>query len=149
MNQSDSKNYLDWLKKADEDELNVVSILKHRDGTPGAACFLSQQMAEKYLKGLLVRNGKSFPKVHDLIQLQTLLLDIAPNIKDYSGELDVLITYYFETRYPGDYPEFSWADAEEAYTAAKKSKSSCWKKLSSPAAFYPSAFRRNHILPAP
>lgn len=122
MNQSDSQNYLDWFKKADEDELNALSILKHRDGTPGAVCFLSQQTAEKYLKALLVFNNKKFPKIHDLVGLQTLLLDIVPDVKYLSNELDLLATYYFETRYPGDYPEFLWVDAEEACKAARKIK---------------------------
>lgn len=129
MNQNNSKNYLDWFQKADEDELNAESILKHRDGTPSGACFLSQQMAEKYLKGLLIYNNKNFPKTHDLIQLQTLLLDIIPDIKDCSKKLDLLTTYYFETRYPGDYPEFTWEEAEQAYEAATKIKQFVLSKI--------------------
>jgi len=129
MNQNNSKNYLDWFQKADEDELNAGSILKHRDGTPSGVCFLSQQMAEKYLKGLLIYNNKSFPKIHDLIQLQTLLLDIIPDIKDYSNELDLLTTYYFEARYPGDYPEFTWKEAEQAYESAKRIKEFVLSKI--------------------
>jgi HEPN domain-containing protein len=129
MNQNNSKNYLEWFQKADEDELNAMSILKHRDGTPSGVCFLSQQMAEKYLKGLLIYNNKNFPKIHDLIQLQTLLLDIISDIKDYNNELDLLTTYYFETRYPGDYPEFTWEEAEEAHEAAKKIKQFVLSKI--------------------
>ncbi len=131
MNPRDSKNHLDWLEKAEEDELNALSILKHRDGTPSAACFLSQQVAEKHLKALLVFNNIRFPKTHDLIRLQTLLLNAVPDITDYSNELDLLTTYYFETRYPGDYPEFSWSDAEEALDAARKIKNFVSEKLKS------------------
>lgn len=54
--------YQEWLKKAEDDELNAKSILKHRDGTPSGVCFLSQQIAEKCLKTLLVFNKKEFPK---------------------------------------------------------------------------------------
>lgn len=122
MPQIDSKNYLDWFQKAQEDGLNAASILKHRDGTPSAACFLSQQMVEKYLKGLLIFHSREFPKVHDLLEIETLLLDVEPEIKKYEEELDMLATYYIETRYPGDYPEFSWQDAKEAYEAAKRIK---------------------------
>ncbi len=114
MERPDSRNYLDWIQKADEDELNALSILRHRDGTPGMVCFLAQQIAEKYLKALLVYYKKSFPKVHDLLQLQTLLIETIPSLKDYNQEFDLLSTYYFETRYPGDYEAFSWQDAEEA-----------------------------------
>ncbi len=129
MEQDDSKEYLDWIKKADEDELNVLSILKHRDGTPGAVCFLAQQMAEKYLKALLVYHKKPFPKVHDLLQLQTLLLGIVPDIKNHNAELDMLSTYYFETRYPGDYPEFFWNEAEEAHQSAARIKEFVLEKV--------------------
>ncbi|MBI5079550.1 hypothetical protein HZB06_02710 [Candidatus Wolfebacteria bacterium] len=36
----------EWLKRAADDEINIVANLKHRDGTPTPICFLSQQMAE-------------------------------------------------------------------------------------------------------
>jgi len=123
------KHYLDWFNKADEDELNTVSILKHRDGTPSVVCFLSQQMAEKYLKGLLVYHEKDFPKIHDLIKIEELLLEFEPEIKEYKDELDLLNRYYIETRYPGDYPEFTWQEGEQAYEAAKKIKEFVLSKI--------------------
>ena len=43
-------NYASWFSKADEDELSVRAVLK--EGAPSTACFLSQQIAEKYLKGV-------------------------------------------------------------------------------------------------
>ncbi|MCX6761487.1 MAG: HEPN domain-containing protein [Candidatus Moranbacteria bacterium] len=60
------KKYQEWFKKANEDDLSAQSLLRHRDGTASVACFLSQQMAEKYLKGLLVSCASSFPKIHDV-----------------------------------------------------------------------------------
>jgi len=122
MKQNNTKNYLDWISKADEDELNNLSSLRHRDGTPGLACFLSQQMAEKYLKALLVYYDKPFPKIHDLIELETLLLEKVSEINNLHSDLKILNRYYIETCYPGDYPEFSWDEAEEAYKAAIKVK---------------------------
>jgi HEPN domain-containing protein len=109
-----------WFKRGDEDELNVLSILKHRDGTPGAACFLSQQMAEKYLKGLLVFIEKDLVKIHDLVKLEEIISEALPDIREMHQETSLLNRFYIETRYPGDFPEFSWQDAEEAYAAAKK-----------------------------
>ncbi|MEI7621877.1 MAG: HEPN domain-containing protein [Candidatus Moraniibacteriota bacterium] len=55
-----------WVKKAQEDELNADSILKRRDGTPSVVCFLAQQLAEKYLKALLISFDLEVLKVHDL-----------------------------------------------------------------------------------
>lgn len=43
-------NWREWWQKAAEDELSIQAILKE-NGAPSTACFLAQQMAEKYLKG--------------------------------------------------------------------------------------------------
>jgi len=129
MAQTDSKNYQDWFEKGNEDELGVLSILRHRDAVPSTACFLSQQVAEKYLKAFLVFQKVSFRKTHDLLELETLILPLEKDIKDCEKEMDILTTYYFETRYPGDYPEFSWQDAEQAYDAAKKIKKFVLEKI--------------------
>lgn len=110
------------FKKAQEDELSAESILKHRDGSPSTVCFLSHQMAEKCLKGLLVYNSQDYPKVHDLKRIATLLEKFASNIFDLDNDFTVLNKRYVVTRYPADMPEFSWQDAEEAYAAAKKIK---------------------------
>lgn len=111
-----------WIKKAEEDELNIQSILKHKDGTPSVACFLSQQMAEKYLKALLIFFDLELVKVHDLIKLSSFLKNDVSRIKEIGNETALLNQYYIETRYVGDYPEFFWREAEEAYMAAKKIK---------------------------
>jgi len=123
------KNYLKWFKKANEDELSVKSILDDRDGAPSTVCFLSQQIAEKYLKGLLVFFNKEFPKMHDLIDLEELILTFDQNIKEFEKDLDFLNRFYIESRYPGDYPEFNWNDAEEAYKGAKKIKEFVLNKI--------------------
>lgn len=115
------KDYQEWFKKAEEDELSINAILKE-GGAPSTACFLSQQMAEKYLKGLLVFYNKEFSKVHDLLELESLILTIDQEIKNYEEELDSLSTYYIETRYPGDYPEFTWDEAKKGFAAALKIK---------------------------
>lgn len=115
------KNYLEWLKKAKEDELSAKVIIKE-NGAPSTACFLSQQMAEKLLKGLLVSHTKDFPKIHDLLDLETLLLDITPKVKEIHQDLVLLNRYYVETRYPGDYPQFSLDECQKAYEAALRVK---------------------------
>ena len=114
-------NYLDWLSKANEDELSIVAIFKG-GGAFSTVCFLAQQMAEKYLKGLIIFNNTSFSKVHDLLELETILLTIEPEIVQYERDLDLLNSYYIETRYPGDYPEFTLKEAQESFEAAKRIK---------------------------
>lgn len=116
-----AENYKEWFRKAEEDEFAGGEVL---DGErfPAPACFHFQQMAEKYLKGLLVFHKKAFPKVHDLLELETLLKDIEPDVTDLHKDLTYLNRYYVETRYPGDYPEFTIVDCEEARAAAVRIK---------------------------
>lgn len=121
MTKASDKNYSDWFKKANEDELSIRAIFKS-GGAFSTACFLSQQMTEKYLKGLLVFFDKPFLKIHDLLDLETALLLNLPEIQDLHSYLKKLNRYYTETRYPGDYPEFTFREAEEAFRAAGKIK---------------------------
>ncbi|MBI5220387.1 MAG: HEPN domain-containing protein [Candidatus Liptonbacteria bacterium] len=107
----------DWFDKAEEDRL-AADILLREGGSFGTICFLCQQAAEKYLKGFLVSLGLMFPKTHDLLGLETLLLEKEPGIGECHEDLKLLNRYYLETRYPGDCPEFSSAEASLATQAA-------------------------------
>lgn len=120
--------FAEWFDKAGEDELSTSTIL-HEGGAPSTACFLSQQMAEKYLKGLLVFRKVRFPKVHDLLELATLLMKTEPDIEEIRGDLVLLNRYYIETRYPGGYPIFSLEEGHDAFEAALRIKEFVWKKV--------------------
>lgn len=122
------KNYIEWFKKADDDGQAAEIILKE-GGLYGIACFHSQQMAEKYLKGLLIFLKISFPKVHDLLELETLIVKSIPEIKEYENDMDLLNSFYIETRYPGDFPEFSADEAQKALEAALKIKEFVLNKI--------------------
>ena len=122
-------NFTEWFKKAEEDELSAEALIGAKKGSASTVCFLSQQAVEKLIKGLLIFHRKSFPKVHDLLELESLLVAVEPQIKEYEKELDLLSTYYIETRYPGDYPDFTWDDAEEAFEAAQKIKKFVIEKI--------------------
>ncbi len=108
----------EWIDKATDDELNAASILRHRDGAPSGTCFLSQQMIEKLLKAFLVQEKKEYPKIHSLLKLTELCVEIDKSFIEIKDEVILLNTFYVPVRYPGDYPEFSWRDAEEAFEAA-------------------------------
>lgn len=124
----EKNNFEEWLKRAEEDEFAGNEILK-AERFLAPACFHFQQMAEKLLKALLIFYKKNFPKTHDLLELQTMLLDIAPDINDYEKDLDILNVYYIETRYPGDYPDFTLKEAKEAKEAADKIKGFVFNKI--------------------
>lgn len=123
-------NHLSWFHKAEEDELSTKNLLKE-GGSFSTICFLCQQMAEKYLKGLLIFFNKSFPKIHDLLEIETLILKDYPEIKDLHEDFKVLNRYYTETRYPGDYPEFTLKEAKEAFESAVKIKNWVLEKTES------------------
>ncbi len=124
------KNYKEWLKKAKEDEFAGKEILDTgRFFAP--ACFHFQQMAEKFLKGILIFYKKEFPKIHDLLELETLLIDQTPEIEELHSSLKLLNRYYIETRYPGDYPEFTKKEAEIAFKAALEIKKFVLEKIKS------------------
>ena len=111
--------YLEWFKKAEEDAFAGEKILEAKKFF-APACFHFQQMAEKYLKGLLVFCDKSFPKVHDLIYLETLLLEQIPEVNILHADLKLLNRYYIETRYPGDYPKINFIECQKAFDSAKR-----------------------------
>jgi len=113
----------EWFDRAGDDELSIRALLKGEDGAPGTVCFLSQQMAEKHLKGLIAHTGQPFMKVHDLVELASVALKHLgqdnPELLDHTNFLN---RFYIETRYPGDYPEFTWEDARQAFSAAEAIK---------------------------
>lgn len=122
----------EWLKRAEDDELNIKSILKHRDGTPANACFLSHQVVEKVLKALLLFYSKSYPRTHDLSQLIELLERYIPAISDdFKEEVILLSPYYVGARYPADIPleSFTWKEAESASKVAQKIKEFALRKI--------------------
>ena len=123
-NQNNKRRKLsgEWFTKAQEDELSAKDILQDRQGAPGTVCFLSQQMAEKYLKGYLVYKGKRFPKIHQLDRLTKLCEGIELDFQEIKEESEFLSAFYITTRYPGDYPQFSFKQAEEAFEKASKIK---------------------------
>lgn len=124
------QNLNSWLHKANDDELNAQSILRHKDGTPSGVCFLSQQMAEKYLKAILLHNNKPLIKIHELDKLLELCLAHYSKLSSLEDDVIYLTDFYIDTRYPGDYDEFSWSEAEEAMHAAQRIKQLCLECIS-------------------
>ncbi len=119
----------EWIKKATDDELVGKSILKHRDSPPSIVCFHSQQMAEKYLKAFLVSRKKWYPKIHPLDTLWELCKRLDPSFNTVKKDCVFLTTFYAATRYPGDYPEFSFNECQTAFKAALRVKKFVLKKL--------------------
>ncbi len=119
----------EWFTRAQDDELSMKDILEDRGGSPNTVCFLAQQMAEKYLKGFLVYHKNRFPKIHQLDRLLTLCKEFDPDLEGLRREAEELTELYIATKYPGNYPQFSFEDAEDAFNKAQKIKSSVLKRV--------------------
>lgn len=109
-----------WLAKADND-LETAKFL-FASGRPffSAICFHSQQAAEKYFKALLTWHQIEFPKTHDLELLLSLSASTDSALALSLTEVTLLNPYGVEIRYPGDVPEITGGDAEEAIRLADK-----------------------------
>lgn len=79
-----------------------------------AVCFHAQQCIEKYLKALLTEHKTPFPKIHDLVKLGEMCLQITPALKAVEADLDLLSRYAIAFRYPGEQ-----ATPDEAKAAVK------------------------------
>ncbi|OGN09115.1 MAG: hypothetical protein A3J46_05170 [Candidatus Yanofskybacteria bacterium RIFCSPHIGHO2_02_FULL_41_11] len=120
MNGSRKNVSLEWQGKASEDLLSLEALLKHREGSPSTGCFLAQQAIEKLLKSVLVFHGVELEKIHDLVVLLNRIKNYEPEVTQFYEDIAILTRYYIETRYPGDYLEFSWEECERAYEVADK-----------------------------
>lgn len=125
--ESNNRQYFvnEWIKHAEDDELNARAILRNRDGTPAQVCFLSQQLAEKSLKALLLHYTGDYPKIHDLRELFILLGFHAGSIPQTLNEDAAFLNpFYAGTRYPADIPieSFTWERSETAFAASQRIK---------------------------
>ena len=108
---------LRWLRYSAED-LGVASrLMSSRPTAPRHACWLYQQAVEKALKAALVLENVEFPFTHDLDALRNYLPDSWP-VRAAHGDLAELTEWAVETRYPGDWPEPTAADATRAGSEA-------------------------------
>ena len=116
-----TKYVMDWLVRADED-IQVAVILLKEGGLPNSICFHCQQAGEKYFKAYLAFQEKNVRKFHDLGVLLSLCEEVDKSFNNLRLEADFLHKFYIETRYPGDYLEFTLQEAQQALEAAIKIK---------------------------
>ena len=114
---SDITDPLAWVERAEEDfEVARTSVRRKRPLTY-SACFHAQQCAEKYLKAVLVAQGATFARVHDLVLLQNQCENVGAVIAIDPKQLTTLTDYAVRVRYPGDDP--SPEEARNAVAIAK------------------------------
>ncbi len=106
-----------WLQKAESD-IDAAEICLAAGKALDAACFHSQQAAEKSLKAWLIAREMEFPFVHDLGRLVTLCAKVDPEFEQVREAASGLTPFAVETRYDAEF----WptvADTLEAFQAAR------------------------------
>jgi len=111
--------YKAWIQKA-EDDLNWTKSSLESNIWYGA-CFTSQQVVEKSLKGYLLAQDKQLRKIHDVVTLLKDCVELDPGFEEIRLSIESVYPYYVETRYPSydEIDRFTKEQAEEAYEHAK------------------------------
>jgi len=115
------QRFQEWQRFADDDEALIIIALREK-GPANPICFHAQQIAEKYLKGFLAYHKQPPIKSHNLTHLLTLGIQLDPKLQNLEETIIQLSTFYIETRYPGDAPEFTFEEARKAYEEALRVK---------------------------
>jgi HEPN domain-containing protein len=93
---------LEWVDKAEADFAAAQTLYRARKRPNyDAACFHTQQCAEKYLKARLEEAGSTIPKTHNLYALLTLVLPLEPGRCALATDLNILSVFAVAYRYPG------------------------------------------------
>jgi HEPN domain-containing protein len=91
----------EWVAKAEGDFAMVERESQARkDPSYDGICFHSQQCAEKYLKARLCEAGIDYPKMHDLVALLEMALDVEPDWETHREDLAFLTDMANNIRYP-------------------------------------------------
>lgn len=101
----------EWIHKADGDYATACRELSVVENTNfDAVCFHSQQCIEKLMKALLIKNGITPPKTHDLFQLNLLLSPVCKKWSCRPEDLRYLTRASVDFRYPGESADRDEAD---------------------------------------
>lgn len=108
-----------WLEKAHQDLEAASWLLESPRALNGAVAFHAQQAAEKILKAYLTWIEQPFEKTHSLVALVGLCLKVDADFSGLRTATTTLTPYAVTTRYPGDFPELSRKEAQEAISFAQ------------------------------
>lgn len=109
---------LRWTRYARED-LTAAEGMNGQDTVAARhVCWLAQQAAEKAIKAGLVFLQIDFPRSHDLDMLRKLLPE-GWQVERSAEDLAELSEWAVEGRYPGDWPDATQVEAQQALEMAQ------------------------------
>jgi HEPN domain-containing protein len=106
--------------RAEEDFNAAKSLITYGASFISTVCFHSQQAAEKYLKAFLTYHQVEFPKTHDIDELLDMIAPIDSKLSESLRDVIILTNYGVDVRYPGDFPNVTSGDAQQAIQMAEK-----------------------------
>ena len=109
-----------WLAKAVHDLRSAEWLMARPDPLCDAAGFHCQQVAEKALKAYLTWRDEPFEKTHSLVALVAKCLQFDASFETLRAAATTLTPYAVASRYPGDLPELTEAEAQEALALARE-----------------------------
>lgn len=116
LKQSDDPH--EWLKRARS------NLVRSKDRIPDVyledLCYDAQQAVEKAIKGLLIYLGVSFPFVHSISELLTIVEDAGRKVPNEIKESAKLTEYAVESRYPGVAEPVTEQEYKEAIELAER-----------------------------
>jgi len=119
----------EWVRKAEHDFVTAEHLFKSGEAYLEGAAFHAQQAAEKYLKAFLIWHQIEFQKTHDIATLLRLATSLASDMAQVLEDAGTLTPYGVEYRYPGDYPDVTVGDAEQALHLASRVRTDIRKRL--------------------
>ena len=109
-----------WLKKAENDLLNIRNNLDADEVPTDSVCFHAQQAIEKMFKGLMVAHGRNIGKTHDLVKLLSDVADLVPEMLAFEEQLEEISEYGVGVRYPDSFCEPTLAEARNSFEIAAR-----------------------------
>lgn len=108
----------EWFNSALSDYTYAQLGLKEEVIFPQVA-LLSQQVAEKFLKGFLILSGVEPPRIHDLPKLLDECIKVSSELEKLRDACELLTGFYIESRYPPDIPDYTREEIVDAFEKAK------------------------------
>ncbi len=109
-----------WMDKADEDLLCIENNMVAARVPWELVAYHAQQAVEKTLKALLVRHRQDFPFTHDLVRLLNQCSGVFPSLAAHRAACRELNRCALPSRYPGDAPQVTEAEARHVVTEARR-----------------------------
>jgi HEPN domain-containing protein len=114
---ADPEEINEWLAKAEEDWRVAEILMKSGEELTLPSMFHLQQMLEKLLKALILKQSNRPPKTHDLLHLANL--SKTNDIESLMELGELLNLFAVNGRYPGDLPDIAVSMVNESMNKAQ------------------------------